>query len=93
MRLCWYWKIWKTQGQTIRCKVGPHLDMGEKQHGLSYVDMSRVTRFPDIGLYEGITYNHLCKSIQKHKIMTPSINAEKRFHTLLAIMQQFLRNL
>ena len=91
--LCWACRIWKAQSQTIRGKVSLHLGRGEKEHGLYYVAMSWVTHFSDIGLYEGITYSRLFKSIQKHKIMTPSINAEKRFHTLLEIMQQFLRNL
>ena len=61
LRLCWSWTIWKTQGQTIRGEVSINLVTGEREHGLSYVAMSCVTRFSDIGLYEGITYNRLCK--------------------------------
>ena len=76
LRLSWAWTIWKDQGQTIRVKVSLHLGRVEKEHGLPFVAMSRVTRFSDISLYEGITYNRLCKSIRKHKIMTPRINAE-----------------
>ena len=90
---CWYWNIWKAQGQTIRGKGSLHLGRGEKEHGLSHVAMSCVTRFYDIGLYEGITYSRLGKLIRKHKVMTPRINAEQRFRTLFTRTQVFLHNL
>ena len=85
--LCWAWTIWESQGQIIRGKVSLHLGRGEKEHGLYYVAMYRVTSFSDIGLYASITYKHLCKLIQNHKIMAPCINAERRFCTLLTITQ------
>ena len=55
--------------------------------------MSRVTRFSDIGLYEIIACNCICKSIQKHKVITPRIYAEASVRTLFTITQEFLRNL
>ena len=61
LRLCWAWKIWKDRGQTIQGKVIIHLGRGEKDHCLSYVVMYHVTHFYDIVLYEGITYNRICK--------------------------------
>ena len=79
LRLCWNWTIWKYQGQTILVKVSLHLDRGENEHGFSYVAMSCVTFFSDIGLYEDITYKHLFKLICNHKIITPRINAERIF--------------
>ena len=83
----------KAQGQTIRGNVSLHLGRGKKEHGLSYVAMSRVTHFSNIGLYEGTPYNRLCNSIKKHKITTPRINAERRFCTVFTRTQEFLRNL
>ena len=44
-------------------------------------------------VYEDITYKCLCKSIQKHRIMTPRIHAERRFRTLFTRTQEFLQNL
>ena len=93
LRLCWAWTIWKAQGQTIRGKVSISLGRGEKEHGLSYVAMSRVTKFSDIGIYDGITANRLCRSIKKHKKMAPRINAEKRFKALFKKTQEFIDNL
>ena len=57
----------KAQGQTIRGNVSLHLGRGKKEHGLSYVAMSRVTYFSNIGLYEGTPYNRLCNSIKNIK--------------------------
>eukprot|EP00957_Ditylum_brightwellii_P210475 15365016-Ditylum_brightwellii.AAC.1 len=67
LRLSWAWTVWKAQGQTMTGKVSMCIGRGEKEHGLTYVAMSRVTKFGDIGLHDGITFNHLCKSIRKHK--------------------------
>ena len=89
---CWAWKIWKAQGRTIRGKVIIHLGRGEKEHVLSYVAMSRVTHFSDIGLYEGITHNCLCK-LTKAQNNNIRINAELCFCTLFTRTQEFLRNL
>ena len=45
LRLCWYWKIWKSKGHTIQGNVSLHLGGGEKEHGLSHVAMYHVTVF------------------------------------------------
>ena len=92
LRLCWAWTVWKAQGQTIRGKVSLSLGRGEKEHGLTYVAMSRVTRFSDIGLYDGITKNRLCTSIQNHKKMKPRIQAEQRLRLLFERTKQFIEN-
>ena len=49
--LCSSWKNFKAQSQTIQGKFSLHLCSGGKEHGLSYVAMSRLTLFSDIGLY------------------------------------------
>ena len=85
LRLCWACTICKAQGQTIEDKVSLYLCRGEKEHGLSYIALSRVTRFSDIDLYKGIPYNHICKSIVDHKRMILRINAERRFINLFTL--------
>ena len=52
---------------TIRGKVVIDLGSRELSHGASYVALSRVTKFTNIGLKKGITMNRLCQSIKKQK--------------------------
>jgi hypothetical protein len=47
-------------------------------HRLTYVALSRVTKFNHIGLIDGISMNRLCKVISRHSKMKGRINEEKR---------------
>ena len=68
LKLCWAWTIWKAQGMTIPTKVVVSLTDKEKEHGLTYVALSRVTRFTNLGIKdtEGLSKNRLCRKIRKH---------------------------
>eukprot|EP00957_Ditylum_brightwellii_P168066 12794789-Ditylum_brightwellii.AAC.1 len=66
LRLAWSWTIWKAQGQTIVGEVSLCQGRVEKEHGLTYVALSIVTKFLDIGLHGGTAKNRLCRSIPNH---------------------------
>ena len=61
------WTVHKCQGMTIRGKVVIDLGSRELWHGVSYVALSRVRKFTNIGLKKGITMNRLCQSKKKQK--------------------------
>ena len=67
---------------TIRGKVVIDLGSRELWHGVSYVALSRVTKFTNIGLKKGITKNRLCKSIKNQKQVKGRIAEEKRLDLL-----------
>ena len=93
LRLSWAWTIWKAQGQTMVGKVSMSIGRVEREHGLTYVAMSRVKFFFDIGLQDGITMNRLCRSIPRHKKMRPRFAEEQRLHVLAYRTKTFLENL
>ena len=82
LRLAYSWTIWKAQGQTIKGKVAIHLGLKEKEHGLTYVAMSRVQRLSDIGILSVFTLQRFTDSIKKHKKMKGRISEEKRLAKL-----------
>ena len=43
------------------------IDLGDREmaHGISYVALSKVRKFTNIGLKNGITKNRLCRVIKK----------------------------
>ena len=47
------------------------IDLGDREmaHGISYVALSRVRKFTNIGLKNGITKNRLCRIIKKQAKM------------------------
>ena len=50
LKLAWALTVWKSQGQTIRGKFCIYLEKQEKSRGLSYVSLSRATKFSNMGL-------------------------------------------
>ena len=82
LKLCWAWTIHKAQGMSIDNNLVVNLGDKEMDHGLTYVALSRVTKFKFIGLKNGITKNRLCKNIARHKKMKPRIEEEKRLKML-----------
>ena len=54
----------------------------EIDHGLTYVALSRVTKFNYIGLIDGISINRLCKVISCYSKMEGRINEEKYLQML-----------
>ena len=82
LKLCWAWTVHKCQGMTIKGKVVIDLGPRELWHGVSYVALSRVTKFTNIGLKKGIAMNRLCKSIKKQKKIKGRLAEEKRLNLL-----------
>ena len=93
LRLAWAWTIWKAQGQTIVGKVSLCQGRIEKEHGLTYVALSRVTKFSDIGLHDGVTKNRLCRSIPNHKQMKPCMEEETHLRCLFNLIHRLLQML
>ena len=80
LKLCWAWTIRKAQGMTIPTKVVVSLIDKEKEHGLSYVALSRVTKFTNSGIKdtEGLSKHQLCTKIREHSKMTKRLEEESR---------------
>ena len=82
LQLAWCWTIWKAQGQTYRNKVVIDLDKKEPDHGVTYVALSRATKFENIGIMGGITEERFIKCVRDHKKMKPRLAEEKRLALL-----------
>ena len=77
LKLYWAWTGWKVQGMTIRGKIVAYLGKKEAEHGITYVMLSRVQKFSDIGIKDGISKSRLCKTIQKQGKIKRQLNEEK----------------
>ena len=68
----------------IKNKVVVSLTDREKEHGLTYVALSRVTKFSNLGIKdtEGISKNRLCRKICVHPKMEKHLIKERRFHKI-----------
>ena len=73
----WAFTIWKAQGQTFLEQVVLDLGKDEKEHGLAYVAFSRVIRFANIGLRNGITLDRLTRKIRNQSKMACRLTHEK----------------
>ena len=82
IKLCWAWTVWKSQGMTIKSKIVVTLTDREKEHGLKYVALSRVTKFSDIGIYDRIAKQRLCSAIKNQSKMRKRMEEEARFSRL-----------
>ena len=71
LRLSWAWTIWKSQGQTIIGKLVANLSSQEKECGLTYVALSRVTRLMDLGIIGGLSFERFTKKIRNHRKFFP----------------------
>lgn len=92
LRLFWEWTVWKSQGQTLKNKVVVSLTSSEREHGLTYIALSRVTKFSDIGILDGVDENRLLTKVRNHSKMAARIQAEERFCQLEVCTLEFLRN-
>ena len=59
LKLCWAWTVWKVQGMTIRTKVVVCLMDKEREYEQTYIALSRVTKFSNLGIkdMEGLSKN------------------------------------
>ena len=57
---------------------------GEKEQGLTYVALSRVTKFSNLGIKdtEGISKNRLCRKIRMHPKMGKRLIEEERLREM-----------
>ena len=67
LKFCWEWTVSELQGQSIEGKVLSELGISENDHGLTYTSFSRITKFGDFGLFNGITSNRLINSVFKKR--------------------------
>ena len=78
----WAWIIWKCQGMTTMNEIIAELTNTEQEHGGAHVALSRVQRFSDIGIKDGINKNRLCIKVRNHKKLHKCILEEKRLNAL-----------
>ena len=72
---------------TITGKIVAELTKTEQEYGATYITLSRVQRFSDIGIKDGINKNRLCDKIRKHKKVKSRILEEERLRSLAAITE------
>ena len=82
LQLAWCWTIWKSQGQTYREKVVIDLSKKEPDHGVTYVALSRATKFENIGILGGITEQRFINCVRDHSKMRPRLEEEQRLAQL-----------
>ena len=63
LKLCWALIDWKVQGMAIRDKIVAYLGKREADHGITYIILSRVYKFSDIGIKDRISKSRLYKAI------------------------------
>ena len=68
----------------IPTKVVVSLIDREREHGLSYVVLSRVTKFTNLGIKDmkGLSKNRLCSKICKHPKISKYLEEEDRLRYL-----------
>ena len=77
---------------TIRGKIVAYLGKKEAEHGITYAMLSRVQKFSDIGIKDGISKSRLYEAIRKQGKMKRRLNEEKRLKRLADItLNKYLR--
>ena len=92
LKLAWALTVWKSQGQTIRGKFCIDLEKQEKSHGLSYVALSRATKFSNIGLISALTGSRI-KAINNNAATKVRKSHEVELETVSKLTEEKLRNL
>ena len=67
MKLYQEWNVCKAQEHHIKDKLVADLGRSDKEHGLTYIDLSRATIFGDFGIFNGITRSSLINSVFQQK--------------------------
>ena len=80
---------------TILTKVAVSLTDREREHGLSHVALSRVTKFTNLEIKdtEGLSKNRLCAKICKHPKMSKRLEEENRLQYLEQITLKYCNQL
>ena len=72
----------------MKGKVVADISSKEREHGLTYTAFSRVTKFCDFGLINGITKHRLINKIYAHAKMKPRMDAEQRLSRLAELTSE-----
>jgi hypothetical protein len=87
--LSWALTTWKAQGMTCTGKVyAPFADI-ERQSGLSYVNLSRLTDMSNLCIGKAICLDRITTKISSSKGMQERLQEDKRLHTLWITTKEF----
>ena len=92
LKLAWAITIHKCQGITIPGKYCVDLGTRERNHGMTYVAMSRATKFSDIGLISPLTGTRV-NAINNNKANKERIEHERQLEILSKITERTYREL
>ena len=84
LRLSWAWTIWKFQGQTVRSKLVVNLSNNERELGLTYVALSRLTDLRNLGIEGPFTRERIIDKIKNHAKMAGRIRETQRLRSIAA---------
>jgi ATP-dependent exoDNAse (exonuclease V) alpha subunit len=85
--LSWGLTVWKSQGLTIRGLVAVSLGESEKEHGISYVALSRATDISNVYLGHGFSLDRLTIKISQGNKFKERIIEDGRLDILKDIIK------
>jgi hypothetical protein len=90
LRLAFAWTPWKVQGQTFHGKVLADLGCRERDHGLTYTVMSRVTQLRNLCFINGFTFNRFVPGINNLAKMVGRKAEEVRLRIIVEATMEML---
>jgi hypothetical protein len=87
--LAWALTVWKAQGMTIKGLVKFLLGDKEKQHGLTYVGMSRVEICEQLNIGPGCSLERLTTKISSGSRLIKRLVEDKRLDILYEACKQY----
>ena len=77
LKLCWAFTPWKVQGQTLGDTCIGELGGNERSDGMTYVIFSRVRKFSDVAIDDGLTYARLTRKVSDRASLLRRLHADK----------------
>ena len=90
LKLCWGMTVWKSQGSTFKEKFCINLGDKEAEHGLTYVALSRATKFSQIAIISAITGTRM-RSLNNHAKILLRVEHEAKLIELSILTEERLR--
>ncbi len=87
--LAWALTVWKSQGMTIKGLVKFLLGEREKEHGLTYVGMSRVLTHEQISIGAGCSLERLTTKISSGSKLKVRLIEDVRLNVLYEACKEF----
>ena len=87
--LAWALAVWKSQGMTIKGLVKFLLGEREKEHGLTYVGMSRVLTHEQISIGAGCSLERLTTKISSGSKLKVRLIEDVRLNVLYEACKEF----